>query len=84
MVQALNALFTVLELAVLARVLYSWVDPNPYSTNQIKQLLWAVTDPILEPIRRVLPPVGMIDLSPVVALVGLQIIQRVLIAALIG
>ena len=75
--EALALLFRVLEAAVLVRVLYSWVDPNPYPTNTFKRVLWAVTDPILEPLRRVIPPMGMFDISPVVALVLLQVLSQV-------
>jgi YggT family protein len=48
---------------------------DPY--NPIIQVLFAVTDPILEPIRRY-TTVGMIDLSPIVALIGLEIIRQIL------
>jgi YggT family protein len=76
-VEAFGLLLRVLEAAILVRVLYSWVDPNPYPTNTFKRLLWALTDPILEPLRRVIPPVGMLDISPVVALIALQVLGQV-------
>ena len=60
-----------LEIAILIRVLYSWIDPSPYPGNAIKRVLWILTDPILEPLRRVIPPLGMFDISPIVALIGL-------------
>ena len=41
----------------------------------------AILDPILSPIRRILPDTGMIDLSPIILIVGLQILQRVLLSA---
>ena len=84
MLVALGLIFRVGELAILARVLYSWLDPDPYPSNEIKRLLWAVTDPILEPIRRMMPPLGMLDLSPVVALVVLQAMYSVLRSLLGG
>ncbi len=65
-----------LKFAILGRVLLSWVDPNPYPTNAFKQGLFAVTDPILEPLRRVIPPMGMFDISPIVAIVVLDVIAR--------
>ena len=82
--QAINLLLNALQLAILIRVLYSWVDPNPYPTNELKRILWAVTDPILEPLRRVVPPVGMLDLSPLVALLLIQVVQRVLLRMALG
>jgi YggT family protein len=77
-----NGLFSFYALAVLGRVLYSWVDPNPYPTNEAKRILWMVTDPILEPLRRVIPPLGMFDISPIVALVLIQVVQQSVVAML--
>jgi YggT family protein len=78
---ALVALLQVLEVAVLVRVIYSWVDSNPYASNAVKRVLWTITDPILEPLRRVIPPLGMFDVSPIVAIVLLQVLQRVVESA---
>jgi YggT family protein len=73
-----------LQLAILIRVLYSWIDPNPYPTNTFKRLLWAVTDPVLNPLRRVIPPIGMIDISPIVAIVVIGVVQRALTGSSVG
>jgi len=77
----IDTFFFALNLAILARVLLSWVQVDPY--NPLVQLLFQVTEPILEPFRRVIPPIGMIDISPIVAIVVLQIVQQVLISTLI-
>ena len=76
--------FGALQWAILIRVLISWLPMagiriDPY--NPIIRLLYSITDPILEPLRRY-TTVGMIDLSPIVALIGLQVIQRILISIL--
>ncbi|MFN2114226.1 MAG: YggT family protein [Anaerolineae bacterium] len=73
-----------LQVAILVRVFYSWVDSNPYPTNDLKRALWAVTDPILDPLRRVIPPIGMLDVTPVVAIVALSILRQILVPALQG
>ncbi len=49
---------------ILIRALISWVNPDPY--NPIVQFLTRVTDPVLAPIRRIIPPMG-IDFSPLIA-----------------
>jgi YggT family protein len=72
--------------AILIRVLLSWLPMagiriDPY--NPIIQFLYQVTDPILEPLRRY-TTVGMIDLSPIVALLGLGFIESILIMLLQG
>lgn len=64
--------------AILVRVLLSWVDRNPYPTNTFKRLLFALTDPILLPLQRLIPPLGMFDVSPVVALFALGILEQYL------
>ncbi|NOZ06825.1 MAG: YggT family protein [Chloroflexi bacterium] len=77
----IDTFFFALNLAILARILLSWVQVDPY--NPLVQLLFQVTEPILEPFRRIIPPIGMIDISPVVAIVVLQIVQQVLMSTLI-
>lgn len=72
-VQAIGSLMT---LAILVRVLYSWIDPTPFPTNAVQRILWQLTDPILEPVRRVLPAAGQIDLSPIVATIVIQLVAR--------
>ena len=72
--------------AILIRVLLSWlpmagVRIDPY--NPIIQFLFQITDPILEPLRRY-TTIGMIDLSPIVALVALGFIERILVSLLLG
>ena len=49
---------------VLIRVIFSWL--SPYPTNAFSRLAWQVTEPVLGPIRRRLPLMSGIDLSPVV------------------
>jgi len=67
-----------LWIAILIRAVYSWIDPNPYATNTFKKVLLLVTDPLIVPLRRWIPPVGMVDLSPLVAFFLLQIVERLL------
>jgi YggT family protein len=77
----LNLLFTVLTIAVIARALLSWFDPM--MRHQVSRYLVDLTEPIIAPIRRVVPPVGgMIDLSPMVAVILLQVIQRVIVRSI--
>ena len=59
-----NIILSVFYWLIFIRALISWVNPDPY--NQIVQFLYRATEPILEPIRRIMPPMG-IDLSPIIA-----------------
>lgn len=82
----INIVFQILWWAILIRVLLSWLPMagiriDPY--NPVIQILFQVTDPILEPLRRY-TTVGMIDLSPIVALLGLEFLRFFLIRMLLG
>ena len=77
-----DIIFTLLNLAILARVLLSWVRVSPY--HPAVELLYRITEPILAPLRRVIPSIGMVDISPVIALLLLQIIQQILVAIIRG
>lgn len=70
----LGVLLSVLEIAILIRVLLSWFPID--RSNPIVSLVWQITEPVLAPIRRVLPRLGMIDLSPLAALLVLQFIAQ--------
>ena len=69
--------FEIFSLLLLARILLSWVQIDPY--NPIVQLLHSATEPVLAPIRRRLPSTGMFDLSPMIAIIGAMILQQILI-----
>jgi len=60
---------------LLARILMTWI-PNLDPSNQIVQLLVQVTEPVLEPARRLIPSIGMIDISPIVVFFALQFLAR--------
>jgi YggT family protein len=60
-----SILFSVLMIALFVRVIASWFGVSPY--RPWMRLAMALTDWLLDPIRRILPPVGMIDFSPLVA-----------------
>lgn len=79
---AIDVLFGILNLAILGRILLSWIDPSPYPDNAVKRLLWAITEPILQPLRRVIPPLGMFDISALVAIFLLQALHRLVLAFL--
>lgn len=68
--------FSLFELLILARILISWFPIDPY--NPIVQFLHQATEPILAPVRRRLPQMGMFDLSPMVVLIGAVLLQRIL------
>lgn len=71
--------FTIL---IIARALISWVPQLVDPRGPIAEFLITVTDPILAPIRAVMPRMGMLDLTPLIAILLLRLIGTILIAQL--
>ncbi|MEX0784487.1 MAG: YggT family protein [Dehalococcoidia bacterium] len=71
----------ILTWAIIARSLLSWFPIDQGSP--IFQMLYRVTEPLIEPIRRVMPSGGMIDLSPMAAIIVL-IVMTQLVAGLVA
>ena len=69
-----------LMLVILVTSLLSWVQPDP--RNPIVRLLHAIVDPILHPIRVILPSMGGMDFSPLVAILILSMLQKLIVSAL--
>ncbi|CAN5656216.1 hypothetical protein BH23CHL7_BH23CHL7_22760 [soil metagenome] len=65
-----------LWLLVIGRVLLSWV--NPRFEGPIARFLYDTTEPLLAPIRRVMPQTGMMDFSPLVLMIGLSLLLRIM------
>ncbi len=78
--QFVNLVFTILSLLIFVRVLLSWVQVNPY--NPLVRLLYNLTDPILAPFQRIIPPAGGMDFSPLVALIVIDLLRRLLLSLL--
>jgi YggT family protein len=71
-----NLLINILLVLIFIRVLLSWI---PAGLGRFRVFIYEVTEPILGPLRRVIPPMGgMLDLSPIVAFIILTIIQNLI------
>ena len=77
LVEIVQATVLVLTLLIIARALLSWF-PNVDPRNPAVEFLITVTEPILAPIRAVIPRLGFIDLTPMVAIILLNVIGRVI------
>jgi YggT family protein len=62
------------SLVVLAAVVMSWIRVDP--RHQLARVVYRLTEPVLEPIRRVLPSAGGLDFSPLVLLIALRVLRR--------
>jgi YggT family protein len=87
-INIISWLFQIYEFLILIRVLLSWINVNPYRPtidHPLVRLLYRITDPVLEPLRRIIPPIGgAVDITPVVALLLLEIVRQVIIRALLA
>jgi YggT family protein len=79
--QALNIALTIYLWIVVIRAFISWVSPDPY--NPVVQFLYKATDPVLGPIARALPPMGGMDLSPIVLILIIYFLQWFVVKTLI-
>jgi YggT family protein len=76
MAQAISFLFDVLSWIVIIDVVLSYFM-SPY--HPLREALDRIVQPMLNPIRRIIPPVGMLDFSPLVLLILLQVLSNLLI-----
>ncbi|CDQ08793.1 conserved protein of unknown function [Acidithiobacillus ferrivorans] len=77
-----SLVLTLLFWAILIRAILSWVQPDP--RNPIVQFLERVTGPILYPLQRIIPPLGGIDLSPLVAMLLIELLKGLLVNAILN
>ncbi len=67
---------------IIARALISWVNPDPY--NSIVQFLNRITEPVLNPLRKLIPAYKLgLDLSPMIAILVIMFLKRFLVGTLI-
>jgi YggT family protein len=79
--QFVSVFFDVYILLILAYVLTSWIR-MPYALHRVQRFLDDVCEPYIRIFRRVLPTFGPLDLSPIVAIITLVVVQRVLVGAI--
>jgi YggT family protein len=82
-IQFIDLIFTLLTFAIIANAILSWLPMDRYN-NPVVRVLDQITAPILEPLRRFIPPVGMMDITPIIALIILQVLQALIHNLLIG
>lgn len=77
MYQLVNVIFDILYWILVARILISWIPHDPY--NSFIKVIYQVSDPILAPFKRLIPPIGMVDISPIVAFLALTFLKSVIL-----
>lgn len=74
LVTLINMLAKLLTLAILARAFLSFLPLNPY--HPVARFVRQITEPILGPLRRYVPPLGMIDITPIVAMILIEVVRH--------
>ena len=77
----INMVLEIYMWIIIARAVISWVNPDPY--NPIVRFLYSATEPVLYPIRRRLPMMG-IDLSPIIVIAAIVFLKMFVVATLNG
>lgn len=72
----ISGILTILSYAIIARAVMSWIRPNPH--HPLMRILRKITDPILDPLERIIPPIAGMDFTPVIAIVLIQLVQGLL------
>jgi len=79
--EVINIILTIYMYVIIARAILSWVSPDPY--NPIVQMLFKITEPVLNPLRRLVPTwKAGLDLSPMIAILIIFFLKRFLVASL--
>lgn len=79
-VQVVNTAFTVLVWLIIARCILSFVRHNPY--QPVIKFIYDITEPIMNPFRRLLPMAGGLDFSPILAILAISLVQKLVIQLL--
>lgn len=82
LVTFISYLANILVLAIIARVILSWFSVNP--GNPFMTILFHITEPILGPLRRVIPRVGIFDFTPIIAIVLIRVIANLILRLATG
>ena len=81
--KAVNIFFQIYYVLILGNVLFSFVRPRPYTfLDQLARATYQLTEPLMGPIRRAMPNMGPLDFSPFIALIALNIIQKIVMTIL--
>lgn len=78
--ELISLLINVFLFAILIQVILSWVNPGGY--NPLSALIHGLTEPLLGPARRLIPPIGGLDLSPMLVMIGLVLLKMLLLPPL--
>ena len=80
MISIIHIAFEILTYIIFIRVILSWFPHNPY--QPLIKLIYQISNPILNPIRNFVSPIGGIDISPIIAIFIIQLIKNIILKSL--
>lgn len=81
MIKVIDSLFTIYTVMLLVRILSSWIPE--FSKTRVIQFISFYTDPYLNFFRKIIPPLGMIDISPILAFLALQFAEGIILRLMV-
>jgi len=81
-IELVDIVFRVYYILILARVVLSWIRHDPY--HPLIRFIYEITEPVLGFFRRIIPSMGMLDLSPLIALLALEFAHWLIVTILLG
>lgn len=80
--ESVGSVINVFLFSVFATVIISWLNPGSY--NPFVSLIYKISEPIMRPVQRLIPPIGGVDLAPMAALIVLQVLKMLLIPPILS
>lgn len=78
--EIISSLINIYIYSIFITVILSWINPNAY--NPAINLLYKITEPVIKPFRKIIPPMGGLDLTPLAALLALQVLKMLILPPL--
>jgi len=80
----ISLLFNALYVLILARIIFSFIRVSPYhpTWGPILRFVYQTTEPLLAPVRNILPPMGGLDFSPMIVLILASFLRQIILSAL--
>lgn len=89
LIYLIDIIFKLYIFVIIAQVAVSWliafevINTNNQQARNLVELLNKLTDPVYKPLRKYIPPIGGIDITPIIVLIGLQILKQIIIGLLL-
>jgi YggT family protein len=82
----IDLLFNVFYILLIVRIIFSFIRVSPYhpTWGPVIRVVYELTEPVLAPVRRMMPPMGGLDFSPLIVLILASVLRRILIQLLVS